>query len=83
MSRRPKVARSRQGSKGRNTSTLILVLLVLLTGCATGRSEHLDKGGGGPASLPPHLVQGRLVELDGFEALLLRTGVNDPDLLPP
>ncbi|WNG39839.1 hypothetical protein F0U61_43780 [Archangium violaceum] len=83
MSRRPGKARSQQGSKWRHTSTLALVLLVLLTGCATGRGEHLDRGGGGPASLPPQLVQGLLVELDGFEALLLRAGVNAPDLLPP
>ncbi|QRK09220.1 hypothetical protein JQX13_03415 [Archangium violaceum] len=82
MSRRPGEARSRQG-KWRHTSMLALVLLVLLTGCATGRGEHLDRGGGGPASLAPQLAQGRLVEMDGFEALLLRAGVNDPGLLPP
>jgi hypothetical protein len=77
----------------RCTSTLTLALLVLLTGCATTgrppssarpeRGEHLDLGGGGPAPLPPSLVQGRLVESDGFEALLIRAGVDDSGLLPP
>lgn len=73
------------------TSTLLL--LVLLTGCVTGagpgsrlaghHGERLDTGGGGPASMPPRLVQGRLVELDGFEALLQRAGLNDSPLCPP
>jgi hypothetical protein len=77
----------------RCTSTLTLALFVLLTGCATTsripssarpeRGEHLDLGGGGPAPLPPSLVQGRLVESDGFEALLIRAGVDDSGLLPP
>ncbi|MGZ3459823.1 MAG: Tox-REase-5 domain-containing protein, partial [Archangium sp.] len=36
----------------------------------------------GPAPLPPYLVQGRLAEWDGFEALLQRAGLDDSTLLP-
>jgi hypothetical protein len=32
--------------------------------------------------MPLHLVQGRLVEVDGFEALLLRAGLDDSSPLP-
>jgi hypothetical protein len=76
---------------------LTLAVLVVLVGCATGRpaaqlspsspdSSHaapLDRGGGGPAGIPPLLVQGRLVEVDAFEQLLLRAGLDDVHQLPP
>ncbi|WNG59599.1 hypothetical protein F0U59_36450 [Archangium gephyra] len=87
----------------------VLLTLLLLAGCATGRppsgslltghrAAHLsprflderasggdgplDMGSGGPASLPLHLVQGRLVEVDRFEGVLVRAGLNDSGLLP-
>jgi len=66
-----------------HTRLLALVVLALLTGCATSseavheRGEQLDTGGGGPGPLPPSVVQGRLLVLDDFEALLQRAGLND------
>lgn len=74
-----------------------LVTLLVLVGCATGRpSAHLtpseydsgdlaplDRGGGGPAGIPRLLVQGRLVEVDAFEQLLLRAGLDNFNQLPP
>ncbi|WPB80417.1 Tox-REase-5 domain-containing protein [Archangium violaceum] len=49
---------------------------------ASGGEGPLDMGSGGPASLPLHLVQGRLVEVDRFEGVLVRAGLNDSGLLP-
>jgi hypothetical protein len=71
---------------------LLVVALLVLGGCATGRPPSgsllagddaaLDTGGGGPAPMPLPVVQGGLVILDGFETLLRRAGLGDCHLLP-
>ncbi|QRN99257.1 hypothetical protein JRI60_09655 [Archangium violaceum] len=83
MSLRPTEARAARHPWRHHRSALALTLLVLLTGCVTGAPLDTGGGGPGPASIPPQLVQGRLVELDAFEALLLGAGLNDSSLLPP
>src|SRR5690349_12336625 len=103
MSALPAVLASSMRAGGPRGPWLLLMCL-LLGGCATGRppsgslltghrAAHLsprfldervsndevplDAGSGGPASLPLHLVQGRLVEVDRFEGVLVRAGLND------
>ncbi|WNG45711.1 hypothetical protein F0U60_17560 [Archangium minus] len=61
----------------------LVASLLLLAGCTTGLSSARPlEGSGGPAPMPLHSVQGRLVETDGFETLLLRAGLEDSGQLP-
>jgi len=79
MSRRLAVVRLIHPGARFRLGLLALAVLLLLPGCAT---VSLDTGGGGPAPLPLALVQSRVMEVDGFEELLLRAGLDDANLLP-